>query len=105
MLLLITQFRENLMEEAVGNRKENVVCGEWDWGGIECGKAKAAALSVNSILKEVGTYPPMLKVLVFLFPFLFIFVCVRKIGPELTSVPVFLYFMWDVTTVWLDEQC
>ena len=22
-------------------------------------------------------------------------VCVRKIGPELTSVPIFLYFMWD----------
>ena len=26
-------------------------------------------------------------------------------GPELTSVPIFLYFMWDATTVWLDEQC
>ena len=29
----------------------------------------------------------------------------RKIGPELTSVPIFLYFMWDATTVWLDEWC
>ena len=26
-------------------------------------------------------------------------VCVRKMGPELTSVPIFLYFMWDATTV------
>ena len=25
-------------------------------------------------------------------------VCVRKIVPELTSVPVFLYFMWDAST-------
>ena len=32
-------------------------------------------------------------------------VCVRKIGSELTSVPIFLYFMWDVTTAWLDERC
>ena len=30
---------------------------------------------------------------------------VRKIGPELTSVPVFLQFIWDSATVWLDEQC
>ena len=33
------------------------------------------------------------------------FFCVRKIGPELTSVPNFLYFMWDATTAWLEEQC
>ena len=44
-------------------------------------------------------------------------VCVRKIGPELTSVanfsflleltflPIFLCFTWDATTTWLDEQC
>ena len=32
-------------------------------------------------------------------------VCVRKIGPELTSVPIFLYFMWDTATAWLDELC
>ena len=31
-------------------------------------------------------------------------VYVRKIGPELTSVPVFLYFMWDAAVPWLDEQ-
>ena len=31
-------------------------------------------------------------------------VCVRKIGPELTSVPIFLYFTWDVATAWLDKQ-
>ena len=30
---------------------------------------------------------------------------VRKIGPELTSLPIFLYFMWGTATVWLDEQC
>ena len=24
------------------------------------------------------------------------------IGPELTSVPIVLYFMWDAATVWLD---
>ena len=29
---------------------------------------------------------------------------VRKIGPELTSVLIFLYFMWDTTTVWLDKR-
>ena len=27
----------------------------------------------------------------------------RKIIAELTSVPIFLYFMWDAITVWLDE--
>ena len=26
-------------------------------------------------------------------------------GPQLTSVPIFLYFMWDATTVRLHEQC
>ena len=52
--------------------------------------------------------------------FIFIFVRVCKIGPELTSVanlplfclrkivtgtsvPIFLYFMWDVATAWLDK--
>ena len=34
-----------------------------------------------------------------------LFVCVRKMGHELTSVPTFLYFMWDVATAWLDERC
>ena len=29
----------------------------------------------------------------------------RKIDPELTSVPIFLYFMWDAATAWLDEHC
>ena len=50
------------------------------------------------------------------------FLCVRKIGPELTSVAslssfclrrtvteltsvtIFLCFMWDATTMWLDKQ-
>ena len=32
------------------------------------------------------------------------FVCVRKIAHELTSVPIFLYFMWNAATVWLDER-
>ena len=29
----------------------------------------------------------------------------RKIVTELTSVPIFLYFMWDAATAWLDERC
>ena len=32
-------------------------------------------------------------------------VCVRKLGPDLISLPIFLYFTGDVTTVWLDERC
>ena len=28
---------------------------------------------------------------------------VRKIVTELTTVPMFLYFMWDAATAWLDE--
>ena len=36
----------------------------------------------------------------------FLFVCyVRKISPELTPVPIFLYFMWDAATAWLDKRC
>ena len=36
----------------------------------------------------------------------FYFLGVRKTGPELTSVPIFLYFyMWDATTAWLNEWC
>ena len=31
--------------------------------------------------------------------------CLRKIVAELTSVSVFLYFMWDTATAWLDERC
>ena len=31
--------------------------------------------------------------------------CVRKTGTELSSVPVFLCFMWDAATAWLDEWC
>ena len=36
----------------------------------------------------------------FIFGILYIFVCVcvRKIGLELTSVPIFPYFMWDAST-------
>ena len=33
------------------------------------------------------------------------FFLVRKIVAELTSVPIFLYFMWDAATAWLDEWC
>ena len=33
------------------------------------------------------------------------FFCLRKIVAELTSVLIFLCFMWDTTTAWLDEQC
>ena len=40
---------------------------------------------------------------IFLSFFLFFFL--RKIVTELTSMPLFLYFMWDAATVWLDEQC
>ena len=29
-------------------------------------------------------------------------VCVRKIVPELTSVPIFLSFMWDTVSAWPD---
>ena len=36
---------------------------------------------------------------------LFVCVCVRKIVAELTSMPIFLYFMWDAATAWLDEPC
>ena len=36
---------------------------------------------------------------------LFLFFSFSKIGPELTSVPGFLYFMWDTATAWLDEWC
>ena len=32
-----------------------------------------------------------------------IFFMVRKIGPELTSGPIFFYFMWDASTAWLDQ--
>ena len=37
--------------------------------------------------------------------FFFFFFFVRKIVSELTFVPIFLYFMWDAATAWLDEQC
>ena len=31
---------------------------------------------------------------------------VRKIGPELISLPIFLYFyMWGAATAWLYELC
>ena len=29
----------------------------------------------------------------------------RKIGPEPTTVPLFVYFMWDAATAWVDEPC
>ena len=29
--------------------------------------------------------------------------CLRKIVGELTSVSIFLCFMWDAATAWLDE--
>ena len=36
----------------------------------------------------------------------FFCVCVvRKIGPQLTFVPVFLYFTWDAATAWLYQWC
>ena len=41
----------------------------------------------------------------FFFHFFVFLFFVRMIGPELTSVPVFLYFMWDAATAWLDEWC
>ena len=31
--------------------------------------------------------------------------CLRKIVAELTSVPTFLYFMWDATTAWINKWC
>ena len=31
--------------------------------------------------------------------------CLKKIVAELTSVLVFFYFIWDATTVWLNELC
>ena len=33
------------------------------------------------------------------------FFFVRKISPELTSVLIFFYFMWDAATAWLDDWC
>lgn len=38
--------------------------------------------------------------LIYLFIYLF---CARKIGPELTAVPIFLYFVWHAATAWLVE--
>ena len=29
----------------------------------------------------------------------------RKIDPGLTSVHIFLYFIWDAATAWPDKQC
>ena len=29
----------------------------------------------------------------------------RKTGPGITSVPIFLHFIWDAATAWLDKQC
>ena len=29
----------------------------------------------------------------------------RRISPELISVPIFLYLMWNTTTAWLAEPC
>ena len=37
--------------------------------------------------------------------FLFGVFFVRKITTELTSVPVFLYFMWGAITAWFDSWC
>ena len=31
--------------------------------------------------------------------------CLRKIVAEITSIPILLYFMWDAATAWLDELC
>ena len=31
--------------------------------------------------------------------------CLRKMAPQLTSVFIFLCFMWDAATAWLDERC
>ena len=39
------------------------------------------------------------------FFYFILFIFVRKIGPVLTSVPIFLYFMWDAPTTWLDKWC
>ena len=36
--------------------------------------------------------------------FYFFFLLVRKIAPELTSVLIFLYFLWEAATAWLDLQ-
>ena len=63
------------------------------------------------------------RLLIFILSFLFgFFFLVTKIRPELTSdanpplfaeedwpwaniVPIFLYFIWDATTAWLDNWC
>ena len=37
--------------------------------------------------------------------YFFSFFLVKKIVPELTSVPIFLNFMWDATKAWLDKWC
>ena len=34
-----------------------------------------------------------------------IFFFVKKIVTELTSLPTFLYFLWDAITAWLDVWC
>ena len=36
--------------------------------------------------------------------YVFLCTCVRKIVPELTPMPIFLYLMWDATTARLNEQ-
>ena len=34
-----------------------------------------------------------------------LFLFVKKMVPELTSVPIFFCFIRDATTAWFDEQC
>ena len=37
--------------------------------------------------------------------FCFVCVCVMKTAAELTSMPIFLHFMWDAAIAWHDKQC
>ena len=74
--------------------------------------------SVYLLWKNVCLYPlPIFLIRLFIFvcvceeispvltsatPLLFL---LRKTGPGLTSVPIFLHFIWDAATAWLAKQC
>ena len=58
----------------------------------------------NLFFLRVTLYGLILTLLCCLFTYLFMYL--RKISPELTSVPIFLYFVCGTpATAWLDERC
>ena len=59
---------------------------------------KEASTDKHNSLEKLSHFP---KIVVYLRFFLF-FLFVRKIVPELTSVSIFLFFVWDASTAWLE---